>query len=144
MGTISPSYCSYVACLTTSSQFSRLWVVQEVGTDSPVIFHWGSASIEFEKLYAAAGELQRHLFMFAHDRHIHYTSPFTAYKSFVETHENNHQYYSDFVFTLREFNRSRDCRDPRDCVFARKYSSGPSFISFLFFLLGCEYCLNGE
>ncbi|KAK6860161.1 heterokaryon incompatibility protein-domain-containing protein [Apiospora arundinis] len=52
--------------LFEQSWFSRLWIVQEIGTDTPAEFYWGQECITFETLHAGCKILSECLFIMAH------------------------------------------------------------------------------
>ncbi|KAK8075761.1 hypothetical protein PG997_010424 [Apiospora hydei] len=100
--------------------FTRLWIVQEVGTNAPTEFCWGQERIRFETLYDACQVFRNELYALANSADIRYATSLRLYKTFVQGSEATKALHTDFAYHLYTFNKAsrQQCFDPRDRVFA--------------------------
>ncbi|KAK8017028.1 hypothetical protein PG993_015217 [Apiospora rasikravindrae] len=100
--------------------FRRLWVAQEVGTDTPAEFYWGQECMSFDILYKACNALYNKLLVEIDAANLRCATPILLYKSFVEKAETTEPQHADFTYQLYQFNKAsrKKCLDPKDRVFA--------------------------
>ncbi|KAK8850936.1 HET-domain-containing protein [Apiospora arundinis] len=100
--------------------FSRLWIIQEVGTMTPATVFWGQECIDFFTLYKASCVISNDLFRVASYLSGRVSLARSLYQSFVEGRKRLTRMEKDFAFQLYWFNMGSDrlCLDPRDRVFS--------------------------
>ena len=102
-------------CLSTKpQQFTREWVAQEIGTDSPATVQWGSAKVDWKIVAEVSLILTTHTRRLR--RHLKMPSHFASYlyKQFAGPPLGP----EDFVRHLH-YSRNRQATDLRDHVFAQ-------------------------
>ncbi|KAK8103525.1 heterokaryon incompatibility protein-domain-containing protein [Apiospora kogelbergensis] len=96
--------------------FYRLWIIQEVGTQTPTIFYWGQERIFFDTLYQACLAIRDELGPMRYDLKVRSHFGYRLYQSFFEGRPRRRSIDWDFVYHLYRFNvtAGTKCLDPRD------------------------------
>ncbi|KAJ9602977.1 hypothetical protein H2200_012757 [Cladophialophora chaetospira] len=97
--------------------FTRIWIVQEVGTHAPATLYWGDSECDWDLIWNVA----RHLSDFHHMRKhfgLRTTDIKYLYKRFVEPDRKGR--HANRLSLMYELHRAAHCKltDPRDRVFA--------------------------
>ncbi|KAL3606787.1 hypothetical protein FPOAC2_01752 [Fusarium poae] len=105
--------------LTRLPWFSRMWIVQEIGTSAPATLYWGDAEIDWEILSSVAGVLNTQ-YHYLRSRFSIFTPNIRyLYQRFVEPEEQYDFNHNRAAF-IYELHRARHllAKDPRDHVYA--------------------------
>ncbi|KAF4988898.1 hypothetical protein FGRMN_9479 [Fusarium graminum] len=108
-----------LSSLTKQPWFSRLWIVQEIGTGAPATLYWGDAEIDWEILSSVAGVLNQSYHYLRSRFHIFTPNIHYLYQRFVEPEEAYDFNHNRAAF-IYELHRARHllAKDPRDHVYA--------------------------
>ncbi|KAK7229132.1 hypothetical protein V2G26_001302 [Clonostachys chloroleuca] len=105
--------------LTKLPWFSRIWIVQEIGTASSATLFWGDSQIEWDELSSAAAVLNVDYHSLRTHFQIYTPSIRYLHKRFVvpeAAHDDSHN-RGNFVYELHRA-RHMEAKDPRDRVYA--------------------------
>ncbi|CEF73703.1 hypothetical protein FGSG_01556 [Fusarium graminearum PH-1] len=105
--------------LTRLPWFSRMWIVQEIGTGAPATLYWGDAEVDWEVLSSVAGVLNTN-YHYLRSRFSIFTPNIRyLYQRFVEPEEQYDFNHNRAAF-IYELHRARHllAKDPRDHVYA--------------------------
>ncbi|KAM0242332.1 hypothetical protein ACHAPO_000746 [Fusarium lateritium] len=105
--------------LTRLPWFSRMWIVQEIGTNTSATLYWGDAEIDWEILSSVAGVLNTQYHYLRSRFSILTPNIRYLYQRFVEPEEQYDFNHSRAAF-IYELHRARHllAKDPRDHVYA--------------------------
>lgn len=99
------------------TQFTRAWVVQEVGTEAPATLFWGDSQIEWELLHSVCVGLTDHHHL---RKNFQIQTPKIKYmyRRFIEPDKDSR--HANRFSSFYELHRARHlmASDPRDKVFA--------------------------
>ncbi|KAK3898412.1 heterokaryon incompatibility protein-domain-containing protein [Staphylotrichum tortipilum] len=100
--------------------FRRAWIPQEIGTDAEAIVHWGSDSIQWEKLHHSMRKLETHGWELKKKHKIDTGSATQLFRRFVEQPRDKPggRARHSFIYQLCLSARN-SATDPRDYVFSQ-------------------------
>ncbi|KAH0424699.1 hypothetical protein CcaCcLH18_11421 [Colletotrichum camelliae] len=108
---------SPLRALTKLPWFTRVWVIQEIGTQAPATLFWGNARIEWELLYSVCRTLNDYHQLRGHFN-IQTPKLKYMYRRFIEPDRTSrHANRFSFIYELHRA-RHLQASDPRDRVYA--------------------------